>query len=431
MTLSAAAFGALVERKNKGEALTSEQIDELISGYCSGRVSDAQMTAWLQAVMRSGLSLDETTWLTQAMASSGKQIRWSHVVGVVVDKHSTGGVGDEVSIIAVPAAAACGVKVAKLSGRGLGHTGGTIDKLECIPGLKADLTIDQFKQQVAQVGSAIAQASDELAPADRKMYALRHRTQTIANTGLIAASVLSKKIAGGAPHLVIDVKCGRCAFMKTTSEAIELAKTLVHVARSLQRYITVLVTDMDAPLSDSIGDALELDEAIGVLNGREGGRLWDVALTVASEMLAIHSADKADPARYRSVVQQALRSGMARAAFGSMVHAQGGNLAALEPPGAAAITVSSPSSGFVASIDGVALGEVVAAAQITATRGGPVGVRLRKREGSQVKKGEPLVDVFGDDAQALAQYALSSVKIANAPPQARPLVIERMHGTPL
>jgi pyrimidine-nucleoside phosphorylase len=428
---SALAFHELVERKNKGQELTRDQIEEIVKGFCANRITDAQMTVWLQAVVRTGLSPDETTWLTKAMASSGQQIHWSHVGGVVVDKHSTGGVGDEVSIIAVPAAAACGAKVAKLSGRGLGHTGGTIDKLECIPGLQTDLTIERLKRQVGDVGCAIAQASDELAPADKKMYALRHRTQTVASIGLIAASVLSKKIAGGAPHLVIDVKCGRCAFLKTKAEALDLGNAIVHVARSLGRYISVLVTDMDSPLADSIGDILELDEALAVLDGHEGSRLSEVALVIASEMLAIRDPDNPDAARYRSAVQHGLRSGTAKATFAAMVSAQGGKLASFEPPGEPALTVVSHSDGFVSDIDGLTLSEAVTASKITAPRGSTVGVRLRKREGAQVKKGEPLVDVFGNSAHALAVLAEQSVKIAQTPPAPRPLIIERMYGAPL
>ncbi|HEV2878188.1 MAG TPA: thymidine phosphorylase, partial [Candidatus Eremiobacteraceae bacterium] len=224
MTRSDAAFMALVERKRRGLEHTREELEALVDGYSTGRIVDKDFTLWLRAVMESGLSDDETVWLTQAMASSGVILSWNDVAGIVVDKHSTGGVGDDVSLIAVPLAAACGVKVAKLSARSLGHTGGTIDKLECVPNLRTDLSVAAFKRQVAEVGCAIAQATDEIAPADKKIYALRQQTQTVESIGLITASVLSKKIAGGAPHLVIDVKCGRSAFMQTPEQAHSLAR---------------------------------------------------------------------------------------------------------------------------------------------------------------------------------------------------------------
>ena len=428
MTLGDAAFTALVERKRRGLEHTREEIDELVGAYAADKIVDRSFALWLHAVMDCGLSVDETTWLTEAMASSGAMLSWADVAGVVVDKHSTGGVGDDVSLIAVPLAAACGVKVAKLSGRGLGHTGGTIDKLECIPNLRTDLSVAAFKRQVAEVGCAIAEATDEIAPADKKIYALRHRTQTVQSIGLITASVLSKKIAGGAPHLVIDVKCGHSAFMQTREQAHALARMVADVGRRLGRSISVLVTDMEAPLAQSIGDALELDEAIGILQGGEGGRLGEVARAVAEAMLDV----RADP-RLRDVrtaaLEHALRDGAAYMRFAAMAAAQGGNLAEFERPVEAALTVAAGDGGFIAAIDGRAVGEAIASIKSAVEFKDEcrVGVRLKKTVGDAVAKGEPLCFVFADEgAQRLGRVVLDAVRITRNRPSRGEAVIERM-----
>jgi pyrimidine-nucleoside phosphorylase len=433
LTLSDAAFMALVERKRRGLEHTREEIDELVSAYVAGKIVDGTFALWLQAVMDRGLSVDETARLTQAMASSGVMLSWNDVAGIVVDKHSTGGVGDDVSLIAVPLAAACGVKVAKLSGRGLGHTGGTIDKLECVPGLRTDLSVSSFKRQVADVGCSIAQATGEIAPADKKIYALRHRTQTVENIGLITASVLSKKIAGGAPHLVIDVKCGRSAFMQTHEQAHTLARMIADVGRRLGRSVSVLITDMEAPLAMSIGDALELDEAIAVLQGRAGGRLGEVVLAVAEAMLDVHADERLASAR-TAALQHALRDGAAYVHFAAMAAAQGGNVAAFERPAQAALTVSAPTKGFVAAIDGRTIGEAIASLKSVAEArsGSHIGIRLQKTVGDAVEKGEPLCLVFADDdALRLGKVALEALKITSDPPLRGPAVIERLRAEPM
>ncbi|HEV2038040.1 MAG TPA: thymidine phosphorylase [Candidatus Eremiobacteraceae bacterium] len=431
MKLGGEAMRALVERKRRGAEHTRDEIDSLIKAYNSGAIGDDDVASWLRAVVACGLGDEETAWLTQAMASSGVMLSWSDVAGVVVDKHSTGGVGDAVSLIAVPLAAACGVKVAKLAGRALWHTGGTIDKLECVPNLHTDLAVTTFKRQVAEVGCAIAQASDEIAPADKKMYALRHRTQTVANVGLITASVLSKKIAGGAPYLVIDVKCGRCAFMKTPQQARELARMIAQVGRRLGRSVTVLITDMDAPLARSIGDALELDEALGVLQGREGGRLGQVALAVAEAMLAVQQDDDRSGAAARmTALQQALHDGTAYRRFSAMASAQGGDLSSFQRQVEPALTIAAEHSGFIGAIDGRAIGAAVAGSKSEiGAQGAWIGIRLRKSEGDPVAKGEALADVFADVAAAkLAQIARDAVQITSQAPLPRAVVIERTHA---
>ena len=419
----------LIERKRTGGEHSRAEIERLINGFCAGSVDEDTFTGWLQAVMSSGMTLDETAWLTAAMANSGETICWDDVVGTVVDKHSTGGVGDAVSLIAVPLAAACGVKVAKLSGRALGHTGGTIDKLECIPGLTTALAVPAFKRQVGEVGCAIAAATERLAPADKKMYALRHRTKTIASIPLIAASVLSKKIAGGAPYLVIDVKAGRCAFMTTVEQARALAETIVAVASRLGRTVTALVTDMDTPLAWSVGDALELDEAMQVLAGHSTGRLYEVALAVAESMLAIRHPQDADRrARYQQVLRRALHDGSAYLRFVEMARAQGGDVAAFERPLQPAQVVQATRSGVVSAIDGRAIGEAVAAAQ-TVDRGCCVGVRLHKREGESVRAGNVLFEAFARTQTAqLVSRVVNAIAIGDEARAPGPPVIARLHA---
>jgi pyrimidine-nucleoside phosphorylase len=426
-------FEALVSAKRAGAEHSRQQIDSLVEDYCAARIDDERFTRWLHAVMEAGLSLDETAWLTQAMALSGETIDWGDIADPIVDKHSTGGVADGVSLIAVPLAAANGAKVAKLSGRALAHTGGTIDKLECVPGLRTDLTLEAFKAQVIGVGCAIAHASDALAPADKKIYALRNRTHTVDSVGLIAASVLSKKIAAGAGHLVIDVKCGRCAFMKTRARAHELARVMLEVGTRLGRHVTVLVTDMDSPLGSSVGDALELDEAIQVLRTGVGGRLRDVAFSVAEAMLAeIHPADGEGGLRAR--LQDSLVGGAAHRRFVAMLAAQGGDLAALARPGPAALAIPAVATGFVADVDGLAMAHAVAALASGKDKiaGAHIGVRLCKREGDAIERGEVLLEVFApkDEAARLAQAVATAVRIDPRPPVPRPAIIEHMHAAP-
>jgi pyrimidine-nucleoside phosphorylase len=419
----------LIQRKREGGQHSRAEITRLVRGYCDGTIDDETFTHWLTAVTAAGMTIDETAWLTEAMAHSGETIAWDGVVGTVVDKHSTGGVGDAVSLIAVPLAAACGVKVAKLSGRALGHTGGTIDKLECIPNLQTSLSIGAFKSQVAEVGCAIAAASDTLAPADKKMYALRHRTDTVASIPLIAASILSKKIAGGAPYLVIDVKAGRCAFMTTAKEARALAEVILQVGARLGRTLSVLVTDMDSPLASSIGDALELDEALQVLQGHAQGRLYEVALAVAEAMLSIrHAGDTEREPRYVDVLRRALLDGTAYLRFAEMARAQGGNLAAWPRPSRATVTAQAHANGVVTSIDGRAIAEAVAAAART-DEGHDAGVRLYKREGDAVAAGEPLFGVYGGaSAQELAKIAIRAVHVGASAPARGPTILARFHA---
>jgi pyrimidine-nucleoside phosphorylase len=363
------------------------EIEALVRGYTRGDVSDDAMERWLRAVYDRGISLDETFALTMAMATSGETIDWSGVRGPIVDKHSTGGVGDAVTLIAVPVAAACGVTVAKLSGRALGHTGGTIDKLECVPGLRTELSVAEFKAVVERAGCAVAAATADLAPADKKMYALRHRTGLIASIPLIAASVMSKKIAAGADAIVLDVKHGSGAFIPSVDEARALADAMREIGLRAGRVVETLLTSMDEPLADSVGDALELDEALSVMEGRGGSRaLRDVALAVAAAMVKAAGAQQRD-------VRQALDDGRAFEKFRAMAAAQGGRLEAFDRSWPSGSVVRAAASGRIARIDARPIGEAVADAKRAARPDAVsrLGVRLHRRSGDLVREGEPLL----------------------------------------
>lgn len=384
---------AIVDKKARGGENSPEEIAWLIEAYCGGELDDHTMIGWLRAVMHAGMSIEETATLTDAMARSGGVLDWSGLHAPLVDKHSTGGVGDDVSLIAVPLAAACGIKVAKLSGGSLGHTGGTLDKLGCIPGMRTDLSMAEFERQVAgDVGCAIAQASAELAPADKKLYALRDRTNTVASVPLITASVLSKKIAGGATNLVIDVKAGAGAFMPTIESAENLARSLLEVGTRLKRRMLVLVTDMDAPLANAVGDALELAESVETMRHEAPTRLTEAALAVGEAMVSLGGSS-----RPGVLVRSALREGAAYERFVAMVRAQGGDIDRFEPERTPSFEIAASASGFVESIDGRTLGAWVAARK--KDHGAAAGLKLLKRRGDAVATGEPLMQVFGVRSQ--------------------------------
>jgi pyrimidine-nucleoside phosphorylase len=358
----------------------------LVRDFASEAGDDA-MERWLRVVFEKGLTFDETFALTMAMASSGDVIDWSGARETIVDKHSTGGVGDAVTLIAVPTAAACGVKVAKLSGRALGHTGGTLDKLECIPGLRTDLSVREFQSIVMRVGCAVAAASDRLAPADKKMYALRHKTGLIASIPLIASSVMSKKLAAGARAIVLDVKYGGGAFIQSKDDAQELADTMRAIGERAGKVVTTLLTQMDEPLADSAGDALELEEALSIMEGRDGSpQLRRDALLVAEAMVRAAGLDGDRAAR-------ALDDRSALEKFREMTAAQGGTLESFERSWPAGDDVTAYSSGRVARLDARLIGEAIADAKSGAARSAAMryGVRLRHRVGDAVRKGDRIL----------------------------------------
>lgn len=415
----------LAERKRGGESLTDREIESLVRGYTAGEIDDDAMTQWLRAVCNAGMSIDETTALTRAMASSGETIEWSGAGGAVVDKHSTGGVGDAVSLVAVPLAAACGARVAKLSGRALGHTGGTLDKIECVPGARVDLSVEAFKAQVDVVGCAIAAASADLAPADKKLYALRHRTDTIASIPLIAASIMSKKIAAGAPAIVLDVKVGAGAFMREIGAARELARTMVEIGTLLDKRMRALLTDMDAPLADAAGDALELDQALLVLEGGGSARLREVSFAAAAAMLDVGGVATLDSAA--GLLEAVLTSGDALRKFAEMLAAQGGDLDHFDRNFPNGSDISTDDDGYVNGIDAGAIGAAVATAKLI--RAGDdarrVGVRVVRRVGERVRPGDPVLRyVAAEPEQDILRLLKQAVNVGKTPMAGRPLLLE-------
>jgi pyrimidine-nucleoside phosphorylase len=380
----------VIARKRDGGEHPPEEINWLVHSFTAGEVPDYQMAAWLMAVCLRGMTAGETLALTQAMVASGEVLDLRKIPGVKVDKHSTGGVGDKVTLIAGPLAAACGVKVPKLSGRGLAHTGGTLDKLESMPGVSVDLEPERFIAQVRDIGIAVAAQSPKIVPADKVMYALRDVTGTVPSVPLIAASVMSKKIAAGADAIVLDVKFGKGAFMPDLESAQVLAKELVSLGEGAGRHTVALVTAMDNPLGRSVGNALEMQEALYALEGSGDDELLEVSVMVAEEMcrLAGVSAD----------VPAVLKSGAGRKKFEEMLTAQGGDLKRGLPLAPVQVPVPSPKDGWVESVDALEVGlscvELGAGRLRKEDRIDPsAGVVIQAAVGALVHAGDPLAVV--------------------------------------
>jgi len=380
----------VIGRKRDGEAHTPDEIRFLLRGYLEGSIPDYQMSAWLMAVCTRGMSPAETLELTMGMVESGEVLDLSSIPGVKVDKHSTGGVGDKVTLIAGPLAASCGVKVPKLSGRALAHTGGTLDKLESVPGVTVDLDPERFRNQVREIGLAVAAQSPRLVPADKALYALRDASATVPSVPLIASSVMSKKLAAGADAIVLDVKFGRGAFMPDAERACELGAEMVQIGEGAGRRTVALVTAMDSPLGRSIGNALEVLEAIEVLSGDGERDLTAVAVEVACEMCSL-AGIAADPAAV-------LRSEAAMNRFWEMLEAQGGSRD--RPPLAhpARLEVVAPADGWIEAIDALACGLAVIDLGGGRIRKGDridhgAGLVIAAPVGQYVSRGDPLVHV--------------------------------------
>jgi pyrimidine-nucleoside phosphorylase len=407
-----------IERKRDGATLSAQEWDDIISAFMDDDVSEAQMAALCMACVWRGMSFDEAYALTRAMVESGQTIAFDVEHGIVVDKHSSGGVSDIVSLVAVPLAAACGARVAKLSGRALGHTGGTIDKLETIPGFNVALPIESFVKQVQQIGCAIAAQTQALVPADKRIYHLRDRTATVPSMGLIAASIVSKKIAGGAHAFVFDVKTGPGAMMQQPPQARELAQWLVEIAARFERRATAFVTDMSQPLGRCVGTGIEVVEAREFLRGNGDARAEELVLSIAGALVGEGGFDEPD-----ALVREALSSGRAYEKFCEMIAAQGGDVAALEKmqPGAP-LEVCAPQSGYLTAMDVVRLGNAGRALSAEDSLG---GIEVAVRIGDYVEAGAPLVRAFGRDAHA-AQPLAHAFTLSQAPVQAPPLLYDAL-----
>ena len=395
----------IIHKKRNGGELSEEEIRFFIEGYTDESIPDYQAAALCMAVYFRGMTPKETSILTLAMAESGDQIDLGGIEGFTVDKHSTGGVGDKTSLIVVPIVASCGGKVAKMSGRGLGHTGGTVDKLESIPGFRTELNPDDFIKQVNGIGLCIVGQTGELAPADKKLYALRDVTATVESIPLIASSIMSKKLAAGSKGIVLDVKTGSGAFMKTVEESENLAKEMVAIGKSAGRSVTAVITNMDIPLGDSVGNSLEVIEAIKTLKGEGESDLTEVCLTLAAQMLSMVTGE--DEKTCYSMAKDAIDNGLAINKLREMISAQGGNVNVVDdyslfkqPKYTAEIF--SERDGYIEHTDAEKIG--IASVILGAGRekkGDPIdpsaGIVLKKKTGDYVKKGEPLAVFYTDD----------------------------------
>ncbi len=417
----------VIRVKRDGGVLSDAQIDWVVDAYTRGVVADEQMSALAMAILLNGMTGPEIARWTAAMIASGERLDLSAVRRPTVDKHSTGGVGDKITLPLTPLVAACGAAVPQLSGRGLGHTGGTLDKLESIPGWRATVSNDEFIAQLDEVGAVICAAGAGLAPADRKLYALRDVTGTVEAIPLIASSIMSKKIAEGTGALVLDVKVGSGAFMKSVDQARELARTMVELGGAHGVRTVALLTDMSTPLGLAIGNAVEVTESVEVLAGGGPADVVELTLALAREMLDAAGLPDADPAA-------ALRDGRAMDSWRAMIRAQGGDPDAPMPAAAEVEVVRAERDGYVAAIDAYAMG--VAAWRLGAGRARkedpvsvPAGVVLHKRPGDEVRAGDPLYELRAEDPTripAALTEAANAVRIASTAPAATSLVIERI-----
>jgi pyrimidine-nucleoside phosphorylase len=423
----------LIQRKRDGDELTEAQIEALIGAYARGEVSDAQMAAFCMAVYFRGLTPRETFALTQAMVASGETLDLGAALHrKVVDKHSTGGVGDKTSLAVGPLVAACGVPLGKMSGRGLGHTGGTLDKLESIPGFRVELSPEEFIAQVRDVGVAIVGQSEKLVPADKLLYRLRDQTATVDQLSLIAASIMSKKLAGGAQAIVLDVKVGDGAFMKTLDDARALAEAMLTLGEHAGRDVVCLLTDMDQPLGAAVGNALEVREALATLRG-EGPPDFDELVREASVQLLLLSDLGVTAEEARRRVDAAIADGSAEQRWRRWLVAQGGTAeeSALEQA-PVVVELEAPRSGIVSGLGAIAVGTAALHLGAGRQRGNDqvdhaVGVVCRAKRGDEVKRGEPLAEVHARDdagaAEALAELA-GAYTIGRDAPAHRPILLE-------
>ncbi|REE70590.1 pyrimidine-nucleoside phosphorylase [Paenibacillus taihuensis] len=409
----------LIQKKRNGGVLTKDELTFLIEGYSKGEIPDYQLSAWAMAVYFQGMNAEETAHLTMAMAVSGDQVDLSPIHGIKVDKHSTGGVGDKTSLIIGPLVASCGVPVAKMSGRGLGHTGGTIDKMEAMEGFRTELTRDEFIAQVNDIGLAIIGQSGNMTPADKKLYALRDVTATVESIPLIASSVMSKKIAAGADAIVLDVKTGSGAFMKTLEDSEKLAQAMVEIGTEVGRKTAALISDMDQPLGYGIGNALEVQEAIDTLHGRGPEDLTALCIALSSHMVVLggqaNSLEEAE-----TMLRVKLESGAALAKFKAFVEAQGGNPAvaddpSLLPQAPLVLEVKSTQDGYVQAIQAEELG--LAAMLLGAGRATKesvidfaVGVTMKRKVGDKVSEGDTLATLHVREENATTREVTERVR---------------------
>ncbi|GAC1376654.1 MAG: pyrimidine-nucleoside phosphorylase [Ktedonobacteraceae bacterium] len=424
----------LIAKKRDGNTLTNEEISWLIEQYTQGQLPDYQMAAWLMAVYWRGMNAQETSDLTLAMARSGEQLYVRETVSPVIDKHSTGGVGDKVTLAVAPLVAACGVAVGKMTGRGLGHTGGTVDKLESVPGFRATLSRDEFLAILQKHRIVLAGQSNDLAPADGKLYALRDVTGTIESIPLIASSIMSKKLAVGASHLLLDVKFGNGAFMKTTGQARELAQAMVEIGRASGLHTVAAITSMEQPLGRAIGNALEMAEAIAILHGTGPEDVSKLCYHEAAELLLMTgkatSVEEAD-----RIVQHAIQSGAALQKLVEVIAAQGGAAQYIEdhrllPQAPVRVMLTAPRAGYIASIHAEHIGLVsMSLGAGRFKKGDPIdhrtGLILQAKVGTHLSAGDPLIEIHArseHEAASIQSTLFACYTWSDAPVQPQPLI---------
>ena len=425
----------IIQKKRDGKALTTEEIKWFVNGYSEGKIPDYQVAALCMAIYFQGMNLEETTALTFAVRDSGECLDFSDINGLRVDKHSTGGVGDKTSLVVAPIVASLGVKVAKMSGRGLGHTGGTIDKLEAIPGFCTDLPVDKFKAIVNEVGIAIVGQNASLAPADKLLYALRDVTATVDSLPLIVSSIMGKKLAADDDCIVLDVKTGSGSFMKTPEKSRELAEWMVEIGKRAGKRMRALITDMDRPLGYAIGNSLEVVEAIHTLQGNGPADLTELCIALAAHILAL--AEKGDYATCEKMAKEAIASGSALKMFASMVKAQGGDESWILnpenfPKAKYSRTVTAKTSGYIVGVDTESYG--VASLLLGAGRNTKedvidmtAGIYLCAKTGDFVKEGDPIAILYSGKETGFdgaEQRLLNATRIEQTPPKAQPLILD-------
>jgi pyrimidine-nucleoside phosphorylase len=426
----------IIYKKREGQKLTKEELEFLINGYVEGDIPDYQMSAWAMAVYFQGMDAEETADLTMLMAESGDMIDLSPIKGIKVDKHSTGGVGDTTTLILAPLVASAGIPVAKMSGRGLGHTGGTIDKLESIPSFSTSLSRDKFFDNVNQHGVAVVGQTGNLTPADKKLYALRDVTATVESIPLIASSIMSKKLAGGADAIVLDVKTGNGAFMKDFANAKKLAEAMVAIGKEVGRDTAAYITDMNQPLGNAVGNALEVKEAIKTLKGEGPEDLTELCIELGAGMLQLAGKVK-DADQGKKILRENLNNNKALDKFAEMITAQGGNAKVVEdisllPTADSTVEVKAKKSGFVSEIKALDVG--LSAMILGAGRENKeseidlaVGLELKKKTGDQVSEGDTLAVLHYNDSKNLKeakQKLLEAFTITEAEKKKNKLIYE-------
>jgi pyrimidine-nucleoside phosphorylase len=427
----------LIAKKRDGGTHSREELEQIVNGYVSGEVTDYQMAAWMMAVYLRGMTDEETAELTDVMAHSGVMVDLSPIPGIKVDKHSTGGVGDKTTLVIAPIVAACGVKIAKMSGRGLGHTGGTIDKMESVPGTRTALSQEEFFAQVNRIGLSVIGQSEGIAIADKKMYALRDVTATVSCIPLIASSIMSKKLASGSDAILLDVTTGTGAFMKTVDQSIELAKLMVSIGTHHGRRVAAMITDMDTPLGHNIGNSLEVMESMDVLKGHGPADLTEVCLQLAGNMLVL--AGKGDMPTCRKLAESVIADGSAFEKCCQMFAAQGGDISVLRDAdkfqkAKYSYELTAPADGYIYKNDVEKIGNasvLLGAGRIKKEDSidFAAGITMHKKLGDYVKAGESICTFYADDESLFAaaeEMYRGGLVIRDEPPTLPPLVYARV-----